>query len=84
MDLFSLLFLKKVLLPKSLKATSMSSLNLLISFPFNEKSISKPFFWLSKAICFSTTSAPLAILAIATLLSVEWSEIPTLQLNFFF
>ena len=81
LDLFSLFFLKKIFLPRSLLAVSISFLNILISFPFNEKSISKPFFWLSKAICFSITSAPLAILAIATLLSVEWSEIPTLHLK---
>ena len=44
LDLFSLLFLKKILLPNSLKAISMSSLNFFISFPFNEKSMSNPSF----------------------------------------
>ena len=82
LDLFSVLFLKKLFLPKSLKVMLISSLNFFISFPFSEKAISKPFFWLSNAMCFSTTSAPQAMLAIATLLSIEWSDIPTLHLNF--
>ena len=44
LDLFSLLLLKKNFLPNSLEAISISFLNSLISFPFNEKLISKPFF----------------------------------------